>query len=197
MAGIDPIAKRPRALDPAPQAAVRQMDAAQVAAGLCDVHGLVIRDEAYAAQLADCIDSNAVILMEVISRMKAVEAMVAQQGADAVQLHDKLVQEDLRIDTQLRGELGVMAQRLLDHDTELKAKLATEASKVADKITAFEDAHVNVNRPKQVRTGVFNHDLPSNGTFGMRHKIINSERTSILKRSATPPRGATSVMRPA
>ena len=140
MAGIDPIAKRPRALDPAPQAASRQMDAAEVAAGLCDVHGLVIRDEAYAAQLADFIDSNAVILTEVISRMKAVEAMVAQQGADAMQLHDKLVQEDLRIDTQLRGELGVMAQRLLDHDSELKAKLATEASKVADKVTAFEDA---------------------------------------------------------
>ena len=42
MAGADPIAKRPRALDPAPQATSRQMDAAEVAAGLCEVHGLVV-----------------------------------------------------------------------------------------------------------------------------------------------------------
>ena len=109
MAGIDPIAKRPRALvDPAPQAAQRQMDAAEVAAGLCDVHGLVIRDEAYAAQLADCVDANAVILTEVLARLTGLEVIVGQQGADAQQLKDYTAQEDARIDAQLRHELGVM-----------------------------------------------------------------------------------------
>ena len=141
MAGllVDPVPKRPRALDPAPQAASRQMDAAEVAAGLCDVHGLVVRDEAFAAQLADVVDANAVILTEVLVRLKGLEAMVGQQGADALQLKDYTVQEDARIDTQLRHELGVMTQRLVDHDAELKGKLATEADKVAAKLTSFED----------------------------------------------------------
>ena len=144
MAGVDPIAKRPRALDPAPQAASKQMDAREVVSGLCEVHGLVVRDEAFAAQVADCVDANAVILTEVLARLKGLEVLVGQQGADALQLKDYVVQEDARIDTQLRHELGVMTQRLVDHDGELKAKLATEADKVAAKLTAFEDVLTRV-----------------------------------------------------
>ena len=111
--GTAPVAKRPRALDDAPQAATRQMDAAEVAAGLCDVHGLVIRDEAFAAQVADCVDSNAVLLDAVLARLQGLEAVVLQQGADAQQLKDHAAQEDARIDHQLRHELGVMQQQLL------------------------------------------------------------------------------------
>ena len=132
-------AKRPRALDPAPVAASRVMDPAEVAAGLCDVHGLVVRDEAFAAQVADCVDSNAVLLDEVLGRLLAVEALVGQQGADALQLKDYTAQEDARIDNTLRMELGAMQQQLLAHDAELKGKLATEADKVASKLTSFED----------------------------------------------------------
>ena len=115
------------------------MDAAEVAAGLCDVHGLVIRDEAFAAQVADCVDSNAALLDEVLGRLLAIETVVSQQGADAQQLKDYTAQEDARIDTQLRIELGAMQQQLLAHDANLKSTLAEEASRVAAKLTSFED----------------------------------------------------------
>ena len=135
MAGVDPIAKRPRALDPAPTAVTAAMDFPGVVSGLCEVHGLVVRDEAYAAHVADCVDANAVILGEIIARMSAVEAKVEEQGSEAQQLKDYVELKD----NQLRTELGNMTQSLVDHNAGLLTKIAEEAGKVAAKLTALED----------------------------------------------------------
>ena len=47
-----------------------------VVAGLCEVHGLVIRDEEFALQVSECADNNALVLSGLMGRLKAVEALV-------------------------------------------------------------------------------------------------------------------------
>ena len=136
MGGMSPEPKRPHSLADAPQAATRVMTNDQIISGLCEVHGLVVRDEEFSANLFDAVDTNAQVLMSVMNRVQALEAQIVQQDAvsaqltaDTVQLKAYVQEEDARIDGQLRLELSAMSKQLEEHNDQLMAKLAAfEAS---------------------------------------------------------------------
>ena len=103
----------------------------QTVTGLSEVHGLQIRDQAFAMGIHEAVDANAVLLDDVVAAIGRLQAQMAivvatsdQTTADVKSLKEYAEQEDARLDTQLRIGLERMGTRLETANTELMVKLA-------------------------------------------------------------------------